>query len=557
MSTDPSHVQSKNEETEFPPAPFVRLYPDQSISNPKDNDSEKSLNQQPSEGASHWQLLSLRGVVTNDILNSKEYEGSGTESEPYIISFLDNDPGDPKQLPRWKKWTIVATVSLVTFIAALGSSIYIGAITEIEEEFGISEEVAILGLSLYILGFCVGPLIWAPLCEFSGRQITLIASFIGFTAFNAGTIAAKNIATLVVLRFFAGAFAACTFTNSNGNLADIFDPAERGLAFGFYFATPIMGPILGPLIGGFLGTAVGWRWVMAFLTIFSGVGLVCGALLIPETFGPILLHRRAKTMSNITNKHYISNIEQKNGATMAGAAFKKAATRPWQVMFTDPIVFLLALWISITYGTLYLFVSGYPYVYQEARGWSPGLGGLALMGIGVGVLVASAVNIPVSQRFAKKAKANTAHPEVRLQPAMIGALFIPAGIFWFAWTNSPSIHWSSSVIAGSFFGFGMVVIWTSVNSYLTDAYKIYAASALAGNVVMRSLFGAIFPLFTGYMYRGIGIHWASSVPGFMALAMAPLPYLFDIYGARIRAKSKWASKADMDTKALTEKKGSV
>lgn len=310
------------------------------------------------------------------------------------------------------------------------------------------------------------------------------------------------------------------------------------------------------MIGGFLGTAAGWRWVMAFLTIFSAVGLLLGAL-IPETFGPILLHRRAKTMSKITNKHYISSIEQKHGAAMAGAAFKRAATRPWQVIFTDPIVFLLALWISITYGTLYLFVAGYPYVYQEARGWTPGVGGLALMGIGGGVLVACIVNVPISRRFGKKASANTAHPEVRLQPAMLGALFIPIGIFWFAWTNAPSIPWPSSVIAGSFFGFGMVIIWTSVNNYLTDAYKIYAASALAGNVVMRSVFGAVFPLFTGYMYRGIGIHWASSVPGFIALAMLPLPYLFYFYGSRIRAKSRWASKADEDTKALTEKKGSV
>lgn len=171
--------------------------------------------------------------------------------------------------------------------------------------------------------------------------------------------------------------------------------------------------------------------------------------------------------------------------------------------------------------------------------------------------LASIVNIPISRRFGRKARANKAHPEVRLQPAMIGALFIPVGIFWFAWTNAPGIPWPSSVVAGSFFGFGMVIIWTSVNNYLTDAYKIYAASALAGNVVMRSVFGAVFPLFTGYMYRGIGIQWASSVPGFIALAMAPLPYLFYIYGPKIREKSKWASKADADTKALTEKKGSV
>ncbi|KAJ9663871.1 hypothetical protein H2198_000631 [Neophaeococcomyces mojaviensis] len=508
------------------------------------------------ESVTHWHLLSPHGVVTTDILNSK-YDGSGTESDPYIISFLKNDPGDPKQLPAWRKWIIVATVSIVTFIAALGSSIYLGILQQTEEQFRVSEEVAILGLSLFILGFVAGPLFFAPCGELAGRQVTLIGSFVGYTVFNAATIASQNIQTLLVLRFLAGFFAACSFTNSTGTLADIFEPAQRGMAFGFYAATPFMGPILGPAIGGFLGTAAGWRWVLGLLTILSGLGLVLSALLVPETYGAELLNRRAKKMSKLTGKHYVSRLSVGKEPTSVLATFKKDLSRPWAILFLDPIVLCLSTWVSIVYGTLYLFLAGYPFVYQEARGWSPGIGGLALLGIGGGVLVASAVNIPVSKQFGAKAKKDSAPPEVRLQPAMVGGLFIPMGIFWFAWTNAPSIPWPSSVIAGSFFGFGMVIVWTSVNNYLTDAYKIYAASALAGQVVMRSIFGAVFPLFTGYMFRRIGLHWAASVPGFIALACAPLPFIFYRFGRQIRARSKYASKADADTAALHEQKGSA
>lgn len=240
MSTDPQDVHVKDEIPHFPSAPFIRLFREPSQEQ-EDNYPDTTLKREPFKKVSHWQLLSPRGVVTPAILNHKEYQGSGIEADPWVISFLDDDPGDPKQIPRFEKWVIVAVVSLLTFISAVGSSIYIGVIGEIEEEFGASEEVAVLGISLYILGFCVGPMIWAPLSEFSGRQVTLIASFTGLTAFNAGTIAANDIATLIVLRFFAGCFGACVFTNSSGNLADIFDPAERGLAYGFYFTTPIMG----------------------------------------------------------------------------------------------------------------------------------------------------------------------------------------------------------------------------------------------------------------------------------------------------------------------------
>lgn len=505
---------------------------------------------------SHWHLFSLRGTVTKEILTT-DYDGSGTESDPYVISFIENDPGNPKLLPTWKKWTIVATVSFVTLVSAFDSSVYVGTINQVKQYFKVSNEVAILGLSLYVLGFAVGPLIWAPLGELIGRQLTHAITFVAFTAFNGAAVAAQNIQTLIIVRFFAGAFAAAPFTNSSGNLADLFDPTERSLAFGIYCVFPFLGPTLSPLVGGFLGAAAGWRWVMGLSTILSAISLVLGVVLVPETFGEVLLRRRAKTMSEITGKHYVSSIDIKKGDVSPRAVYKKALARPWAILFLEPIVLLLSLWISIVYGTLYLFLAGFPYVYERARGWSAGCSGLALLGILVGTLIAAAINIPVNKRFATKAKEGDTPPEIRLQPAMIGGIAIPLGIFWFAWTNAPSIHWSCAIIGSSFFGFGLVVVWTSVNNYIVDAYKIYAASALAGQVVLRSLFGAVFPLFTEYMYEGIGIHWASSVPGFVALACVPLPFVFHQYGARIRKKSRFATKADEATKALSEKKGSV
>jgi len=72
---------------------------------------------------------------------------------------------------------------------------------------------------------------------------------------------------------------------------------------------------------------------------------------------------------------------------------------------------------------------------------------------------------------------------------------------------------------------------------------IYAASVLAANSVLRSLFGAAFPLFTTYMYQNLGIHWASSVPGFLALMCVPFPFLFYKYGESIRLKCKYAAEA--------------
>jgi hypothetical protein len=80
----------------------------------------------------------------------------------------------------------------------------------------------------------------------------------------------------------------------------------------------------------------------------------------------------------------------------------------------------------------------------------------------------------------------------------------------------------------------------SITNYLIDSYTVYAASVLAANAVLRSIFGAVFPLFATQMYRSLGIHWASTVPAFFSLACVPVPFLFYIFGSLIRARSTFS-----------------
>jgi hypothetical protein len=183
------------------------------------------------------------------------------------------------------------------------------------------------------------------------------------------------------------------------------------------------------------------------------------------------------------------------------------------------------------------------------------VGGLAFLGILVGMVLAVMYTFPENMRYAKKCSETTDRlpPEVRLPPSMIGGIALPIGLFWFAWTNSPSIHWMASIAAGAPFGFGMVLIFLSVFNYLIDSYTIYAASVLAANSALRSLFGMAFPLFTTYMYQNLGIHWASSIPAFLSVLCVPLPFIFYKYGVQIRQRCPYAAEADAFMRRLAEK----
>ncbi|KAJ5126850.1 hypothetical protein N7448_007629 [Penicillium atrosanguineum] len=501
----------------------------------------------------YFRLVFDQGVVTQEIIDYP-YPGSGTEDDPYAVTWIPNDPRNPMNFSEFKKWSFTMLVAIATLAVALVSSAYTGGVEEIMAQFSIGEELATLGVSLFVLGFAIGPLLWAPLSELFGRQILFFTTYAALTAFNAGTAGAQNSWTLIILRFFAGSFGSSPLTNAGGVIADMFHAKQRGVAMSVFAAAPFLGPVLGPIIGGFLGMNAGWRWVMGFLAAFSGAVWIIGTLLIPETYAPVLLRKRAERLSKLSGKVYRSKIEIDQGKVALKDSFKIALSRPWVLLFREPIVFLLSLYMAIVYGTLYMMFAAFPIVYQQGRGWNQGVGGLAFLGIMVGMLAAVIYSLWDNKRYIKTQDKHGgfAPPEARLPPTMIASICIPVGLFWFAWTNYPSIHWIVSIIAGAPFGFGMVLVFLGIMNYLIDAYTIFAASVLAANSVLRSLFGAAFPLFTTYMFNNLGIHWASSIPAFLALACVPFPFLFYKYGNAIRQRCKFAAQSEAFMRKIQE-----
>ncbi|KAH9883905.1 major facilitator superfamily transporter [Xylariomycetidae sp. FL2044] len=506
-----------------------------------DHDVESSS---PPKKLSYFQRQFDQAGVTPAVLEW-EYRGKGSEADPFVVDFLPDDPKNPLKFPEWKKWFITGLQAIAVLAVAFVSTAFSGGITEVVAEFQIDSEIAILGISLFVVGFAVGPLMWAPLSELYGRQVLFFITYMALTAFNAGAAGAQNIQTLIILRFFAGTFGSSPLTNAGGVIADMFLAKQRGLATAIFATAPFLGPSIGPIVGGFLGQSAGWRWVEGLMAAFTGVLWITCSLLVPETYAPILLRRRAQKLSEITGHVYVSKMDAGRPKKTLGQEFKVALSRPWILLFREPIVLLTSLYMAIVYGTLYLMFAAFPIVFQAQRGWSPGIGGLAFLGIAVGMMFSVGYSIYDNNRYAKVAEKAGGHApaEARLPPAIIGAVLLPVGLFWFAWTNGPEIHWIVPIIASAFFAAGLVLVFLSLMNYLIDSYTIYAASVLAANSVLRSLFGAAFPLFTTAMYENLGVHWASSIPAFLALACLPFPFLFYKYGDTIRMKCKYAAEA--------------
>ena len=144
------------------------------------------------------------------------------------------------------------------------------------------------------------------------------------------------------------------------------------------------------------------------------------------------------------------------------------------------------------YGILYLIFTAFHIVFEEGRHWSQGVSGLSYVGVMVGQLLSMFFYFFLEGSYQKKIATNPGKdkPEGRLQPAMIGAVLLPIGLFWFAWSTYPHVHWIVSILGGAVFGFGQVLLFISLINYVVDAYTVYAASALAASAILRGLFGA-------------------------------------------------------------------
>ena len=112
-------------------------------------------------------------------------------------------------------------------------------------------------------------------------------------------------------------------------------------------------------------------------------------------------------------------------------------------------------------------------------------------------------------------------------------------LFWLGWAAQSDVHWIAPILSGIPFGLGFLLVFMALINYMVDAYEIFAASALAAASSTRSVFGAVLPFAGQPMYIALGIGWASSLLGFISLAMCAIPYAFIKYGDRIRANSKF------------------
>ncbi|RAQ48886.1 MFS transporter [Aspergillus flavus] len=467
--------------------------------------------------------------------------GEADESSTFVVSWDENDPMNPRNFNTMRRWLIVIICSLGSLCVTCTSSMYTATYDQITEEFNCSRLIATLGLSFFIWGLGIGPLFLGPLSEFYGRRYIYITSFTIFLIWLIPCAVAKNIETMIVCRFFNGIAGSAFLSVAGGTVGDLFARHELSAPMMLYTASPFVGPEVGPLVGGFINQFTTWRWTFYVLLIWTGVMLISIVLFVPETYHPVLLRQKAEKLRKETgDDRWKAPIERLNRSV--ARTVLHSIYRPVLLLTLEPMCLCLCIFSAILLGIIYLFFGAFQLVFGNVYGFELWQRGLCFLGLFVGMVLAI-LSDPfwrrVYQRLEEKHKRTEGttedfQPEWRLPPAILGGPLVTIGLFIFAWTIYPYVHWIVPIIGSAFFGAGSltltnsvldstILVYSGIFTFLVDAYLVFAASSLAANSFARSTFGGVFPLFGIQMYNNLGYHWASSLLAFLTLAMAPFP----------------------------------
>jgi MFS transporter, DHA1 family, multidrug resistance protein len=250
-----------------------------------------------------------------------------------------------------RKWSIVVTTTLITFMVSFNSSVYSTTLEALAEEFQTSSTVTTLGIVLYVLAFALGPLFWGPASELYvgteavvgpvffhtdvdrrdryGRTRPLFVGYSLFCIFQLPWPLATNVSTILDSRFLCALFGTSTFAIVPGIHVDILNSVQRGISSAIFGVGVFCCPVLGPVIGTAITQSLSWRWAGWLTVIFSTFfGLWCFACT-PET-APLNLARRKLPVPGIK-----SDAED---APDLHTFITKYLTKPPRMLLLEPIV---------------------------------------------------------------------------------------------------------------------------------------------------------------------------------------------------------------------------
>ncbi|CAH0021311.1 unnamed protein product [Clonostachys rhizophaga] len=475
------------------------------------------------------EILKENGI--NDALVSERVSKTAELGSPFLWSTS-------------KKVTVLCGAFMASCLAAYAAGAYALAAVPVRELWRISDVQFNAGITTFVMGFGIAPMILAPVSEAHGRYWVFVGSGVTFLIGTIGCAVTNHYAGMLVSRFIVGCGASVYATLTGGVVSDLYHKEDRNTPMALYSLSIMAGTGLGPLVSGAVVDHLGWRWVFYIQACTVGFTTLIIFVFFQETRSNVVLRKKCRAMNNAISENtsatwlqFQSEMEERKfNISIVWRSF----AFPLQLLATESIVFWFSAWASFAWAILYMQFSSIGIVFRDVYGFNSTQVGAVYVAVVVGSTIACLLAIfqePITHKFWPSRMTS---PEGRLLPPGILSALLPIGLFWFGWTATPSVHWISPTLAIGSCTIGIFSIYLAGFNYLADSYHLYASSALAAQSMCRNLLAGIFPLFTMFMLKGLRYWGAGSLLGGIGLCLTAIPWLLAFYGQRIRARSPFA-----------------
>ncbi|KAJ5600948.1 hypothetical protein N7450_002015 [Penicillium hetheringtonii] len=424
-----------------------------------------------------------------------------TASIPDTI-VVDFEGDHPHDWPKRRKWLVMCALAIPLFLMPLSSTITTPAVTAISAEFHVDTTITgPLALSLFLLMYCLGPVLLGPLSEMFGRVPVLQTGNLFYLAFNIAAGFSKTEIQLLIFRLFSGIGGSASLAVGASTIADLFRKEERGLPVALVSMGPVLGSCIGPIVGGFITDYTSWRWTFYATSIAAGGSLILCLIMSRETYPPVLLSRKKRWyMKNSESKKEASEIICKSpfedDQEDLADRYRRTLFRSLYFLGTQPIAQVLACYYGYLYGIIYLLLSNFSDLWTDQYRMKLSTGTLNYIAPCVGYLAGAIIcafltDIVYCRQIARNG--GEKRPEFRLPMMVPASLLVPIGLFWYGWSAEYKTHWIVPDIGIALPLMGATIVFQCVTAYLLDTFPLHAASANGTVYILRGLTGFGFP----------------------------------------------------------------
>lgn len=235
-------------------------------------------------------------------------------------------------------------LALMTALGPVTMNIYVASLPHIATAFAASAGTVQFTLSLYLVGFAAGQIVYGPMSDAFGRRPMLLTGFLIYLISTAVCAMAWSIEALIAARFFQAFGAAGPIIITRAVVRDLHSGSRAAKQLSMMSAIAGVAPISSPILGGILQAAFDWRASFIAMGIFASILALAGLALLPET------NTRTK------------------GAT---AISPRGIYNSFRIVAASPVYRVYLVMTALSYCGFFAFTSGSSHVLQHVFGLDP------------------------------------------------------------------------------------------------------------------------------------------------------------------------------------------